>query len=124
MNTSTPPEGCATSADTDANADADAPDSVPTAGRGAARQREVQIRTTETASEDSNTSLSSPLQRSRSVRSHQERWGGRAADELIPAIVLLNAAFDAMKEVVDVYAVTESEEQAQMSASGGGGRGG
>lgn len=63
MNTSTPPEGCATSADTDANADADAPDSVPTAGRDAARQREVQIRTTETASEDSNTSLSSPLQK-------------------------------------------------------------
>jgi hypothetical protein len=44
---------------------------------------------------------------------------------LIPAIVLLNAAFDAMKEVVDVYAaMTESEEQSQMSASGGGGRGG
>jgi hypothetical protein len=29
-------------------------------------------------------------------------WGGRAADELIPAMVLLNAAFGAMKEVVDV----------------------
>jgi hypothetical protein len=64
MNTPTPPEGCAasTDADTGADANADAPASIPTAGRGAARQREVQIRTTETASEDSNTSLSSPLQ--------------------------------------------------------------